>query len=89
MDKLLFVLHSHKAGKIGCASTMTRKKKIFLSLCSACTTVPYLAVGQDRLRLNNGKKKKDFLVIVFGLHYLCIEFAVFGLLITLQNQNSS
>lgn len=58
MGKLLFVLHSHKAGKIGCASTMTRKKK-------------------------------DFLVIVFGLHYLCIEFAVFGLLITLQNKNSS
>jgi hypothetical protein len=30
------------------------------------------AVGQDRLRLNNGKKKKGyFLAIVFGLHYLC------------------
>jgi len=52
-----------------------------------CSSLPQ--GGQDRLRLNNGKKKKDFLVIVFGLHYLCIEFAVFGLLITLQNQNSS
>ena len=40
----------------------------------------YVAFGEDRLRLNNVKKKiQYFLVIVFGLHYLCAHYGLIPL----------
>jgi hypothetical protein len=49
-----------------------QEKRIFLAIP---LTLHYLSLplgGQDRRRLNNGKKKTSFLLaIVFSLHYLC------------------